>query len=460
MAESRIVLFGGQGSRSIFSSTTAKAAQHDAESTIAGSIVLSKCHAAFLQEISSLDVESRRILDIDPTSFNSPGHLLEPEERYHTHPVLQATTIFLCHVLRYLTDVSQQHDAFEQCFDKLETAAGFSSGIIPAAIVARSPTIDEFVTCAVEGFRLAFWVAYHSFRWTLINASDDGENISQEATMSLATRGLSREQVEQVLKRMQTEHGLQQIVISSIAISGSVSISGPQAELIILQEYLGHLPDVTTTFAHVYGWYHGGEQLEPVVRRVEETISRRCIRFPPCSRSPKSVYSTSNGTSFDSSKGSADELLSWLTRHLLLHCVDWHETGQAIATDIQSILQRKPTVTVKVLSFGPSSASLFPAFESQNPRIKCVDKSSFKPEKRSTGQPSDRPNDIAIVGMSVQLPKGQGTDELWETLSGGLNAVQEIPESRLKLSDYYTDEKDKPRSMATRHGAFLNDPFR
>jgi len=72
----------------------------------------------------------------------------------------------------------------------------------------------------------------------------------------------------------------------------------------------------------------------------------------------------------------------------------------------------------------------------------------------------DHQNSIAIVELSVHLPKGNGTEELWETLSQGLNAVQEIPEFRFKVSNYYSEKNShKPRSMPTKHDAFLNDPF-
>ncbi|RGP61684.1 polyketide synthase [Fusarium sporotrichioides] len=383
MAARRVVLFGGQGSRSIFSSCAASTAEQDAQSTTAGSIFLSKCHVAFLRELASLDVEHRQILAIDPISFTSPGHLLQTAEKHHTHPVLQATTIYVCQILRYLSHILQQNDTFDQCFERIEGVAGFSSGIVPAAVVAVSSTTDEFIACAVEGFRLAFWVAHHSYRYTLFCEDQDGRTMSQDATMSLATRGLSREQVEQVLKKVETEYGLQRMAVSSIAISGSVSISGPEVELITLQRELQLLHDVTTTFAYVHGWYHGGEQLEPI----------------------------------------------------------------------------SPTSTVDILSFGPASPSIFPSIETQSSRIRCVDMSSFKADRGSAAQHSIRPDDIAIVGMSLKLPKGQDTAQLWETLSSGLNAVQEIPESRFELSDYYTNEKDRPRSMATRYGAFLDDPF-
>ncbi|QPC71344.1 hypothetical protein HYE68_002096 [Fusarium pseudograminearum] len=458
MAARRVVLFGGQGSRSIFSPSTTSTAEQDAQSSTAGIILLSKCHVAFLREISSLDVQSRQILAIDPVSFPTPRHLLQTADKYHTHPVLQATTIYLCQILRYLSHTLQQDDAFEQCFERIEATAGFSSGILPAAVVACSSTIDEFVVSAVEGFRLAFWVAYYSFRWSLLLAEQDGHNTSQDATMSLATRGLSRTQVEQVLYRMKAERGLQRMAISSVTISGSVSISGPQAELVILQEELQSLRYVTTTFAYVHGWYHGGKQLEPVVKQVEETINRRCICFPSCNGSSKPIYSTLDGTVLDLFGGSSNRPLSSLTRHLLIHCVNWRDTSRAIAADIREILRHTP-MAVDILSFGPASSSIFPTIDSQNPRINLVDMSSFKYQEGSTTQDSDRPNDIAIVGMSTNLPGGHNAAQLWETLSSGLNTVQEIPESRFQISDYYTSEKGEPRSMATGHGAFLDDPF-
>ncbi|GKU21831.1 unnamed protein product [Fusarium langsethiae] len=459
MAARRVVLFGGQGSRSIFSSCAVSTAEQDAQSTTAGSIFLSKCHVAFLRELASLDVEHRQILAIDPISFTSPSHLLQTAEKHHTHPVLQATTIYVCQILRYLSHILQQNDTFDQCFERIEGVAGFSSGIVPAAVVAVSSTTDEFIACAVEGFRLAFWVAYHSYRYTLFCEDQDGRTMSQDATMSLATRGLSREQVEQVLKKVETEYGLQRMAVSSIAISGSVSISGPEVELITLQRELQLLHDVTTTFAYVHGWYHGGEQLEPVVRKVEETISRRSIRFSICHGSSKPIYSTLDGTVFNIFGSSSDVLLLWLTRHLLVHCVNWRDTSQVIGTMTQNILQQSPTSTVDILSFGPASSSIFPSIEPQSSRIHCIDMSSFKADRGSAPQNSIRPDDIAIVGMSLKLPKGQDTAQLWETLSSGLNAVQEIPESRFELSDYYTNEKDRPRSMATRYGAFIDDPF-
>ncbi|KAH7141841.1 hypothetical protein EDB81DRAFT_899181 [Dactylonectria macrodidyma] len=474
LTEHRLVLFGGQGSPSIFSANAATIAEQDARSISAGNILLSKCHAAFLEEIASLDPESRHSLAVNLSLFSSPGDLLKPAVQYHTHPVLQATTIYLCQLLRYLAETLGQYEAYKHSFDTLQVTAGFSSGILPAAVVARSRTLSEFVASGVQGFRLAFWIACRSLLWTLKTtgkvSDEGGEKVDSEATLSLITRGLSRDQIEQRLSHHYSQgYGLGQLPqsqqrprrmeVSAISISGTVSISGPKADLCAFQAQLQTITGLTTTYAYVHGWYHGGDQLEAVVQQVLQDLSRRAISFPLCSTGTKPIYSTLDGTLFGESTTSADEFLAWITRHLLVHCVDWCHTAHEIVATVQSLLERKPGAAVKILSFGPSSSSLFPNFEPLDPRVTLLDLSPFKAGGKSESLSSHHQNDVAIVGMSVQLPKGKGTEELWETISQGLNAVQEIPENRFELRDLYAENSDKPRSMPIRHGAFLEDPF-
>ncbi|RYP75913.1 hypothetical protein DL771_002177 [Monosporascus sp. 5C6A] len=474
LKEHRLVLFGGQGSPSIFSPNAATIAEQDARSVNTGGILLSKCHAAFLEEIGSLDAESRHLLAINTSLFSSPRDLLKPAVEYHKHPVIQATTIYLCQLLHYVAETLLQGGAYEHSFDTLQATAGFSSGILPAAVVARSRSLDEFVASGIQGFRLAFWIACRSHFWTLKTTGDVGDEVGEHvdsgATLSLVTRGLSQAQVEQKLSHHyaqghgpeplpQSQQGSRRMVISAISSSGAVSVSGPRADLCAFQAQLQTTSDLIATFAHVHGWYHGGDQLEAVVLHVLEDLSRRTISFPPCSTPMKPIYSTLDGTLFDGSTTSADELLAWLTRHLLVHCVNWRHTAHKIAASVRSLLEREPCAAVKVLSFGPSSGSIFPDFEPLDPRIVLLDLSPFKADGKPAALSADHHNDVAIVGMSVQLPKGKGTEELWETLSQGLNAVQEIPENRFELSDFYAEDAGKPRSMPVKHGAFLEDPF-
>lgn len=469
----RVILFGGQGSPSIFSPDASSAAEADARSGSAGSIILSKCHAAFLEEIESLDTESQHLLAIETSHFCSPHDLVRPAVEYHQHPVLQATTIYLCQLLRYLAESLGQDGSFEDAFQALHVTAGFSSGIIPAAVVARSSSLDEFVTSGIQGFRLAFWIACRSHFWTLRNAAGSGLNvdnvIGSGATLSLVIRGLSRLEVEQRLlnytgnqgpeRTSQSDQTHQAIVVSAISGSGTISVSGPKADLCTFRSYLENTSTLTTAFAHVHGWYHGGEQLELVVHQVSEDLTRRSITFPGPAQRAKPIQSTLDGSPFIEDESSFHELPLWLTRHLLVHCVDWQNTAAGVASSVRSLLEREPCGDVEVISFGPSSGALFPTFEPLEPRVKLVDRSSFIPSGQVSVLSADHKDDVAIVGMSVQLPRGRGTEELWETLSQGLNAVETIPESRFQLSDFYAEHADKSRSMAVQYGAFLRDPF-
>jgi hypothetical protein len=480
-----LVLFGGQGSPSIFSSNTAATADEDARSPSVGSILLLRCHAAFLQELASLDDRTRDCLAINPTIFSTPRDLLSPATEFHTHPVIQATTIYLCQLLHYLAEIKNFGGSFEEAFDLLRETAGFSSGLLPATVVAVSRTLDEFLSSGVEIFRVAFWIACRSTLLRSNNSYNTSEplEVVSGVTASLVTRGLSPVQIEErlsnhystqkilqnskanepLLQLQSNEDGTatsrpaRRLQISAVSNSNDVSISGPSCDL---NEFRLHaVPDLTTTFAYVHGWYHGGEQLESVVTEVLEDLHRRKVVLPCYSSPPKPIRSTLDGSLFDTSNIDSFQVLEWLAQHLLVHCVEWSATAQQIAVRSRQLLEDDPTSVVKLLAFGPSSGNLFPEFDRIDPRIELLDLSPFKVKQKSSSS-GDYQDSIAIVGMSVNLPKGNGTEQLWETLSTGLTAVQEIPESRFKVSDYYSKgDLNNSRSMSIKHGAFIDNPF-
>lgn len=456
-----VVLFGGQGSPSIFSSYAVTAVEQDLQLASAGRILLSRCHAAFLEEVERMNDESRHLLDIDLVSFTTPHDLLKPAVQYHQHPVLQASTIYLCQILHYVAEVHRHAGTYEEFSNAIQETAGFSSGLIPAAVVARSSTLDDLMRAGIEGFRLAIWIAFRSFLWTLESMNDDYANECRDsdATLSLVIRGVSPELVEERLSKHysaaspKTNRKLQ---ISAVSTSGDVSVSGPKQELFIFKAEV--FPDVATTFAFVHGWYHGGDQLTHIVHQVVEDSKLRGLSFPTCSANAKPIRSTLDGTLFESFKASSKDLLTWLTRHLLVHPVNWHDTSHCIELDARHFLEREKEYCMTILSIGPSSALLFPSLQAPHPRMKLLDSSPFKLNERPDVS-TDHEESIAIVGMGIHLPRGRSQEELWETLSRGLNAVNEIPETRFKVSDYNTDNSCNPRTMKAQHGAFLEDPF-
>nr|APX43980.1 polyketide synthase [Pestalotiopsis microspora] len=464
--EYSVLLFGGQGSTAIFSPHAFENAEQDVRSASAGSILLSRCHAAFLREIACLEALSRERLAIDVEDFSSARDLLRPAEKYHTNAIIQATTIYLCQMLHYLAEIQKSDTQFEEFYERIRETAGFSSGLLPATIIARSRTLDELVTDGVEGFCLAFWIACRSLLFgieaTQKHPTDD--TIDAEATWSLVIRGLSSSQLEERLDQhfnaresdVTSQDSSRHLQVSAISSANVVSVSGPSSELDSFRTQA--VPDLTTTYAHVYGWYHGGDQFEDVVDQVLRDLQWRSISLRPCSGPTKPVRSTLDGSLLETSGTSPSELLEWLVRHLLVHPVNWSETAREIGASVNELLSREPASAIKVMSFGPSSGALFPDSQSFDPRIQLLDMSPFKAGKSSQSH-LDYKDSIAIVGMSVNLPKGKGTEQLWETLSQGLSAVSEIPDTRFKVSEYYSEDSGKPRSMPARHGAFLDDPF-
>lgn len=457
-----VLLFGGQGSPSVFSQSAATTAEEDARLSRAGSILLSRCHAAFLEEIASLDATSQSLLAIDTRLFSSPQDLLRPPSEYHTHAVLQASTIYLIQLLHYLAEIQRAGEPLESFFDQILEVAGFCSGLLPAVVVARSRTLEEAVAAGTEGFRLAFWIACRSFFWSCkvevvdVEAETTATSSGDLATWSLVIRGLSQAQVEERLRLFAAQRTAPWLMVAAVSASNVISISGPRAELQVFRSQLE--PELATRFAHVHTCYHGGDRLGTVVEEVLDDLKRRTFSFPSCSAHTKPIRSTVDGGLYNPGDSNPSELPRWLAQHLLVHCTHWTRTTQEIGTVVAQVLNRQHAKGVKIISFGPGSDFLLADLQSRDARIDLLDLSPFK-VSRASSWPQEHRDSIAIVGMGVNLPKGRGTEELWATLSLGLNAVQQIPESRLKLDVYYSEDVQQPRSMPIRHGAFLDDPF-
>lgn len=195
-----------------------------------------------------------------------------------------------------------------------------------------------------------------------------------------------------------------------------VSLSGPNRDLHAFSERLG--ATAATKFAHVYAWYHGGKQLESIVDEVVQDIEQQKIEFPNFEKLQMPLRSTLDGSILDA-EASNDSLAHWVLRHILLYPVDWFKTSQ----NITEAMANQGSVVPQLLSFGPSSESLFMAIKpnSVHPRFELHDLSSFQSRGLSSNQ-----DGIAIVGLGVHFPKGEGDAELWETLSKGLSVISEV----------------------------------
>lgn len=63
---------------------------------------------------------------------------------------------------------------------------------------------------------------------------------------------------------------------------------------------------------------------------------------------------------------------------------------------------------------------------------------------------------IAIVAVSCRFPGAPDPEAFWEVLSGGVDAIREVPEDRFDIDEFYDPDPDAPGKIYTRFGGFLD----
>lgn len=197
----QILLFGGHGSSTIFSSVAARRAEDDANHSAAAAIFLSRCHAAFLEEYLSLDDVSKKNLGLDLAHFQDQQQFLVPPQIFHRNAIVQATTICLYQLLRYIAEVERPGSRLEASGKRILETVGVCSGLLPAAVVAASRSIHEFIEYGVAAFRLAFRIAYRSAVHGLSYERDAGK----KGPWTLLVIGLNMSQAEEKAERFRVQ---------------------------------------------------------------------------------------------------------------------------------------------------------------------------------------------------------------------------------------------------------------
>ncbi|ORA20357.1 type I polyketide synthase [Mycobacterium arosiense] len=69
--------------------------------------------------------------------------------------------------------------------------------------------------------------------------------------------------------------------------------------------------------------------------------------------------------------------------------------------------------------------------------------------------PTDEP--IAIVAVSCRFPGAPDPEAFWQVLSGGVDAIREVPEDRFDIDEFYDPDPDAAGKTYTRFGGFLDE---
>ncbi|MCK5751856.1 MAG: acyltransferase domain-containing protein, partial [Mycobacterium sp.] len=64
---------------------------------------------------------------------------------------------------------------------------------------------------------------------------------------------------------------------------------------------------------------------------------------------------------------------------------------------------------------------------------------------------------IAVVAVSCRFPGAPDPEAFWELLSGGVDAIREVPEDRFDIDEFYDPDPDAAGKTYTRSGGFLDE---
>lgn len=170
----------------------------------------------------------------------------------------------------------------------------------------------------------------------------------------------------------------------------------------------------------IYCLYHSFRALGPVKAKLLKDVASRRMSFPSFADLKVPIYSTVNGKPVMEPHGEyQDSLLEYILDMILLRPVDWMSVQEQIFSDIEGTTGPN-NQSVDILNFGPAyGISRNSTMESTKFRIVDVSKSA-----RPSTSISD--NDIAIVGMHVDLPGAPNNQALWKILTEGINTVSEV----------------------------------
>ncbi|MDD4868257.1 MAG: SDR family NAD(P)-dependent oxidoreductase, partial [Mycobacterium sp.] len=79
---------------------------------------------------------------------------------------------------------------------------------------------------------------------------------------------------------------------------------------------------------------------------------------------------------------------------------------------------------------------------------------AHRPAASGAGR-TDEP--IAIVAVACRFPGAPDPEAFWELLSGGVDAIREVPDDRFDIDEFYDPDPETPGKIYSRFGGFLED---
>ncbi|KAK0463812.1 putative polyketide synthase [Desarmillaria tabescens] len=454
-----IPVFGGQGTAAANSPQARQQALLDASSP-SGSVLLAACHAALHTELKTLSSTELSQVNIDLSDFQTKESILAlPTERYLHNAVISGTTLFLLQTLRYLAYIDASvasNGSLTPFSDVLKSNSvhgvgilGFSSGILPAAVVATSFSSVSFLSTAVEAYRLAIWIGVRAQIFRRATLSGPFPEAIYSSPWSLVFLGLSKQDAEVAISDFaKTVAEPSPLYVTATMDANSVTISGRPDTLSAFSEYVTAHSSGASIVVHkttLDTLYHAPLHVAGARDEILADVVRRGIQFPQITDIHVPFRSTFTGEALK--KDMTGSLVELVVDMVISQPVNWDLVTSGALRDLPE------DASLRLLNVGPGTG-LCRGLERvlRKERVKLLDLTAL--DAKTPRQLKGKQEAIAIVGMAVNMPGAPNVSKLWEVLEQGINTISEVPENRFKVSDY-NEAKNPKRQMKAHTGNFI-----
>ncbi|QMW41693.1 hypothetical protein G4B11_005017 [Aspergillus flavus] len=442
----QIPVFAGLGSDALFSERTLGTAAEDAR-TSEGQIILRACHDIFVKEITSVIHSQRLPSDIKLEDFVEPESLIRPQACYQRNSIIQHVSLYTIQLLRYLRYSTEKPGV-------ILGVAGFCAGLLPGAALATSRNTIELLSRGQDFFYVALHVGIRieSYKQVMMGK----ETCPPHLPCSLVVDGITAQHARELLEEHNRRSPASYIYLSAINSDTCVTLSGRGDHLQqFSQSSVPSQCKIRPT--NIFSLYHDRHQLEGVRRDILQDLRNNILLFSTPLHLIAPLFSNIDGKPIDSGQlATLEELCEKLLEMMILEPVNW----VAVEDNVLAAIKQPATAvdaSFEILNFGPGYG-ISGARYTLPDNVNIVAASIVEPRpslQDTTGMLSS--NDIAIVGMGVDLPGASNTDALWQNLAEGVNSCVEIPSSRFHVEDFY--QKKDGRTLRTKYGNFLENPF-
>ncbi|KAM3511578.1 hypothetical protein MY11210_004796 [Beauveria gryllotalpidicola] len=443
-------VFSGLGSGSVFSEENLRRAEENAQSPECA-VLLQSCHRTFREQVS--EAIDRQILSgdsIDLDDFAESASLIRPASKYRRNVVMQHAALYLHQILAYMTSQKE--------LGNLIGSAGFCTGLLPAAVAAASQTsVITLISQSHHFFQVALWIGIRSEQYRVDHLTNDAQDADGESMLpcSYVLEGVSEAAAADLLDKSNMGN---EVFVSAILSPTRVTLSGIPSKLSTFISQ--HLPATCrTTAAVVHSLYHNESLLE-VRNLVIADLHRQDALLQAKVELSAPILSTKTGKPLAlSSVTTLEEVTCAILDLIFIEKVDWLNLQQSIVLQTSQDALDRP---INIVNYGPGLGMAPSAFPHAQENDVCIIDAA-KISKGSSYNPGVSRlawDDIAIVGMAVELPGASDADTLWQNLIDGYQACSEIPTSRFNVNDYNNPNSGKgSRILNTKYGNFLENPF-